>query len=113
MRMTGKVAACVENDKRSDAGDEDGEQQPQAVEVERQRQTEGRRPREFDEPAGIAERRRQFSSQQRRQQCRPQGQDGSTSGKPAHQPGRDRRDDEGGQYEKRVHWLRGAGSTNQ
>src|SRR5687768_18107349 len=46
-----EIAAGVEDDERADAGDQRCEQQPQAIEIERQRQSERRRPRQRDQAA--------------------------------------------------------------
>ena len=54
--MTFEVPARVQNDECADAGDQDREQQPQTIEVERQRQSERWRPRQLDQAPGSGDR---------------------------------------------------------
>ena len=54
--VTIEVTAGIENNERTDAGNQRREQQPETIEVERQRQSERRRPRQLDQAAAAGAR---------------------------------------------------------
>ena len=90
-----EVAAGVQNDERADAGDQRREQQPETIEVERQRQSERRRPRPARPAAPPADTALRISlprttASSGRPGCEPP----RSTREPADEPGREDRDDE-------------------
>ena len=99
MRVTFEVAAGVQHDERADAGNQDRKQQPQAIEVERQRQSERRRPRQFDQAPSFGDRSPHFIAKKYGQQGRPCREHPRSMWESADEPGREdcdheRREDE-------------------
>ena len=92
--VTFEVTAGVQDDERADAGNQGREQQPQAIEVERQRQSERRRPRQLDQAASSGDRSPHFIAKEYGQQGRPRGEHPRSMRESADEPGREDRDHE-------------------
>ena len=92
--VTFEVAAGVQDDERADAGYQCREQQPQTIEVERQRQSERRRPRQLDQPPASGHRSLHFAAKEYGQHGRPGRKRRRSAREPAHEPCREDRDHE-------------------
>jgi hypothetical protein len=92
--VTVEVAACVENDKGADAGDQRREQEAQAVQVERERQSKRRRPGQLDQAAARGNGFPQFVGKEDGEQRGPGGQHPRSTGNAAGHPAGGERDDE-------------------
>jgi hypothetical protein len=72
LRMAVKIAARVEDHERPDARDHHREQQPESVEIERQRQAQRRRPRALDDVGSAGQDRAELGTEHHREQRGPQ-----------------------------------------
>ena len=99
LRMVFEVAAGVENDECADAGNEDGEEQPETVEVEGQRQAERRRPRRLDQAPASRHRAPHLTGKDEREERGQHRKKGGVTRTVAYEPGREQCDDERRQNE--------------